>query len=277
MTKFVYLYVVSIFLISISLINAGTLSNDDSSLITIQEGVVCSEDGNTWIDTNLEPPQTTPTTGPFADCYNPSATNEKTCCPRGQVCNIDTSQCELSDKNICNDYDTQLTCDTYTQWIADKSINDIKAFEYCGKVVHSWIEGANYCVNVSECSCVFDAGKCKAADQLITYCDDGSETLRGKCIYEVIGEPIDKCNEDGFMYYQWQGQWQGPGTSSECIENTGLRPVPCESVVRLPFFNGISFVFIICILGVYYFLIIIKNSGGDLTNKRINRFQSLCL
>jgi len=246
-----YTFIISIFIAlgGISLVSALTIISDDSSIITIEGGKVCSENGNTWINTDTG--VTIPTTGPFGDCYDDTLVKQ-TCCPIGQICNIITEKCELTEKNICDDLD-ETECGDYLQVVADKSMNDIKASDYCGNVVRSWEEPGpppEDCVEVSVCSCVWDGVKCNAKEQLDEYCVNSGYTAGDTCTYTVQGTPIDKCNEDGFMYYQWQGVGNLPG----CIENTGLRPVPCESSVRLGFFNWISFIAVIFILGIYYFV-----------------------
>jgi len=245
-----YVFIVGIFIIllGISLISAVTTSDDDSSLITIEGGTVCSANGNTWIDTDTG--VTTPTTGPFGvgNCRTPGP---RTCCPRGHICEGITDTCVLTDKNICNDLNED-ECGDYLQVVADKSINDIKASNYCGTLTPG---STSNCVNVTDCSCAWDGVDCNAVDQQDEYCHTPDVTNPlGTCTYTVQGTPIDKCNEDGFMYYQWQGT----GSLQGCIENTGLRPVPCESLVRLGFFNWISFIAVIFILGIYYFIVIIK-------------------
>ena len=251
-----YIFIIGIFIILLgaSLVSAVTISGDDSSLITIDEGIVCSADGNTWINTNTG--LTTPTTGPFHDCYDDTLTHQ-TCCPRGQICNIVTEECELTEKDICADLVDQTECEDYLQVVADKSINDIKASNYCGTLTPS---STPNCVDVRECSCVWDTTNlvCNAVDKLDTYCDTtggGGTTSLGTCTYTLL-DTVDKCEEDGFIYYKWGGTTLD--NHQDCTSNTGLRPVPCEGSVRLGFFNWFSFIAVMFILGIYYFMVVIR-------------------
>ena len=65
---------------------------------------------------------------------------------------------------------------------------------------------------------------------------------------------VDNCDEDGYIYATWSAVGDG-------CEEEGVRPIPCESIVKLSFFNIYNIIAVIAVLIIiYYFYLKKKNN-----------------
>jgi len=249
------------------LITAGTIFDEDLLRIDVKDGTVCSSNGNNWINTDVKPQTLSPTTGPFGDCLHPTLGASDTCCPTGYICSdpgTGIGVCGLvqDDKNRCHelinpsDLTDSTECDSAEHWIEIISNEEIPG-RYCGEDPSGSYAKApsDTCQKARDCKCEWDAGSCTTAYIETEYCFDGGNTGQGTCRYENIDYDESKCDEQGFIYAEWNAFWDDGGSGApapaDCV-NTGKRVIPCPQNIRLGFFSFFNVISVVIILIIFY-------------------------
>jgi hypothetical protein len=252
--------IIALFGIMISLVNAGSISDESSTTIIISGGVECSDEGNFWINnTNPSIPIIVNTTGPNSNCYNPNNPVFQKCCPSGFECiqktpvQVDPKTgwniyfCNYTGENYCWDIKTSEKCNSPTKATV------LNSFKFLGKTCGNsigWIDSSgDTCYNKTVCSCKWNAGtgKCNADSQSSRVCQNSGTTNFPTCDFVPVSWD-DQCNETGFLIVQIDAI--GDPSDPECIDQT--KTIACEEIAKLGFFNKWNFIAAVLVLIVVY-------------------------
>lgn len=174
----------------------------------------------------------------------------------------------------CEDYGNEGDCES------DVCPNTIKGYGVeCGIC-----DITNYGETINECACVWsedltgeDSSSC-SSEYKVVLCGETPLEI-GRC--EVVQGEVDEDCSDGFMSYDWEGDWEWlndfgadptcegrceggcifgkdesyhcdpDGVAAEC-ETGGPRKIPCPTQVQLPFFDTFNLILtIILIIAIY--------------------------
>lgn len=255
-----------LFLGLISYISAATLTSDPTFTSLIVKGSMqCIDNGWNWSDAREDPIQIFES---INDCYNPEAFESKSCCPLGYQCVNGTGStssgyrrhyCEFTGINYCFQYQTQEECENYTNEVVVNTIEYLGGF--CGVQENSASrEGTRICWNQSTCKCKWDSddGNCTAVTNITHPCNTtiSNPDPIGSCTW-VLDSWEDRCDENGVIIAKFIGNEEGeyPG---DCNTDKQMQ-IPCESIVKLNFFEKYQILIAILTLISIYFLIYNKN------------------
>jgi len=241
------------------------------SFIVSDSGYYCHPDynGNSWAiwdssteDFNL--------LSSLEDCSKEEGWDDEgerlTCCPLGEFCDLQTSECSpiILDIKTCEDYNTE-------NFESDQVEDECKAdsFNIGISSVENTVKYSGFCTSktpvsissgcktyVSDCGCEWDSTK----DKCITSYDLTSECAEGgSCSYDLL-EITDNCDTTGSRSYNRVATYtplsaSGPleDPTGECIDD--IVSVSCgEPISRLPFFSFLNFVLVGLLLAGFYFL-----------------------
>ena len=239
----------------------GSICGGGGIEITIQTGMFCTDDGENWIDYSGGVPLNFPTIG-LGNCYQSTAVGSKFCCPAGSICEFQGQSglynCVYTDENFCWKLDNEASCNNYTKWIAEDSIEAHKGEGYCGADDTTILYvGGEWCWDEIDCSCQWDNvnNNCTAIDNSTRQCENTMTQLgnEGICNY-TMDTWQDNCDLDGFIYASWTVNGTGiyAAGGNGCVDTT-VTPIPCEKIVKLDFFTWLNVIVVILILVLIYY------------------------
>ena len=243
-------------ILSIVFISATTYTDNTNSEFSIDlDGSICSSDNLNWIDYANDPPVFKPTTGKNGNCFEPNGIAGTKCCPKGSECieKNGLGKCYASSVDFCHQYTTQAECNSYTNHVAENTIETIKGDTgFCnGKIISTYTKNSQDCWDVvKKCLCAWENNNCTAKFTNQSYC--GGSWINEEtplCAY-TISKWDDRCEIDGFIYASWN--YTG-GVS--CTPAESEIAIPCSEITRLGFFNWINLTAAVLLIAVIYYLI----------------------
>ncbi len=253
----------SIQLVFASECTATSCTDETSSIINIEGGIMCSNDGLNWIDYSTNPPAFTPTMFPEGECYDEQGINSHVCCPGSADCVEKNDEgdiyhiCEYTGQDYCSSHVTESSCEEHygnDDFVANLSVYVANNFQ--GKHCGDYNVATDTCVDYSTCRCLWISNECRAYENRTKICDDdpGNKEETGWCSWKLISTD-DQCDSSGIMIFNFEANPSDPPLipPADCVNKQVS--IPCEAIVKLDFFNWINFavavLFIICIYTVY--------------------------
>ncbi|MBM3247640.1 hypothetical protein FJZ17_03835 [Candidatus Pacearchaeota archaeon] len=252
---------ISLFLFSLSFVFAiqGT-----SSVTFNTGGVYCSKTNasSSWINA---------TSGAVLAANSQDSCNKyavpgyiSSCCPSDMTCNASANsgagQCIPSKTyNTCSDYLDSASCNLDDLKLGNKSV---------GSNVSCGIKGYTilgvYCVNVTQCKCIWDSNRCKALANYTTTCEDNSGGSRGYCMWSssVIE---NNCNTTlNNLVLRSKAEWKygmrnDALARATCLDET--RNYPCSNTAKLDFMSSWGYFILVVLIILVYFLIKRRNQA----------------
>lgn len=263
-------------IIVIPFIFAETLESDETSTnLNIEGGILCDSTGNFWLDTSLGVKTYTTELG---NCFredgkNFDATMDQTgCCPLQQDCTNEGwgyyCKTRVVSKYLCFEFnnsqdDCEGTMDTVGNYDGNLAVANFTNYQrggFCGIDTHTWTKpDGSVCYNVTKCKCDWVNNACDLDLNVSNICfkdNTQTEDAQGRCDIKCIPPycPKDECDSSGYRIFQMKGTVFGDYPyPTECETMKELKS-PCESVTKLGFFDFINFIETIFIIALVYFI-----------------------
>jgi len=195
-----------------------------------------------------------------------------TCCPSGLSCNASASL----GSNMCFDASAITRCDNYLDKASCENddinvgVNSVGSNVVCGSGA-PYNFGAEVCVNVTDCGCIWKSGQCQAIANSTTTCDQTGSRSRGYCTWaSSILE--NNCNTSLFnMVITSKASWTNGNPNDAalqlaCVEQK--RNYPCPNTAKLFFTSNLGYALAIIILvGIYLILNRYRRKRAQIVHK----------
>ncbi len=184
------------------------------------------------------------------DCYRQEGLPTEFCCPSGFSCEQEGQNwiCMLSEVELCSDYKTEESCESYNPRVAEFDIESkVGEEEFCGSSIDI---GGNCWKSIENCRCIWNSTSqtCESAYDVDKWCEPTGEIIMGSCIFRT--QKITNCTA-GYRVIEWNATWTGleSGRPNSCVG--GIKQIPCISV-ELAFFTLISLIISISLIVIFY-------------------------